>query len=107
MSLSTTELAKAINRLEEVQYYNASKDSWDNLYDLQLRIKPKIKYKIGYRFKDIYDHECMIVQVEPLMCCVIDLTVGNRYDQPIKVGDVNAITEAEFSRMINTYHLAF
>src|SRR5687767_3438497 len=54
--------------------------------------------KIG-QFYAIDNEPYILAQPSPRQCCLINLIGGNRWNDPIPVVNVNAITQAEFSRM--------
>ena len=60
-------------------------------------------YHIGQRFIVHYldgsDHENLLVQISPNMCCLVDLKNGNRVLDPILVENARKITWEELSEM--------
>lgn len=54
-----------------------------------------------YMVDDLFGNNPYIVaQVGPKECCLLSLTVGNRYSEPVKVRDVLNISFIEFAKML-------
>lgn len=55
----------------------------------------KIRIAVGQRFTDC-GIEYILAQVGEGMVCLISLVSGNRYAEPIEVGNITDITEMEW-----------
>ncbi len=67
------------------------------LGSLEPEPEPETKtFRIGQRFTSLLGDAFILVMVAPGECCLICLTSGNRYTNPIKVGDCYHITRQEF-----------
>lgn len=67
---------------------------------------PKRTYKIGQRFRFTKDNgkdEYMLVFIELNRIGLISLSSGSRWSEPIKVKDINAITEDEMKQLANDF----
>lgn len=64
--------------------------------------------KIGQRYIHRPDGvECILAQVAPNRVCLIQLTDGNRWLEPVIVGDVNNIHPLEWAQIRGVYKPRF
>ena len=80
---------------------------------MKIEIKHDKKYHLGglYIIHNPYSSGpnklYMLVQTTPNECCLIDLEVGNRFVDPIKVHSTRKITESEFSSMVSNNSVTY
>ena len=66
-----------------------------------MTVVKEVTYEIGQRFK-IGNYLAILAQTEDSLCALISLEYGDRYNNPIKVGNPAQITQKELSRMSDT-----
>ena len=69
-----------------------------------LEAEPELKseakaYRIGQIFTSFFGNDFILAMATPDECCLLSLTSGNRYVNPIKVGNCYRITREEFLKM--------
>lgn len=57
------------------------------------------KIKIGQRYKDASDYKYILAQTSEDRVCLINLSDGNRWNNPVHVKDVLNITSIEWKRI--------
>lgn len=58
-------------------------------------------YKRGDRFL-VEGTECVLVQVDTKTFCLIDVKCSDRWSNPVKVNDVNVVTEEELNLLVDS-----
>lgn len=80
---------------EEGKEWLSKQCSVEEQFELE---KQKMVHKIGDRYVN-GDEEYILAQPTNHKVCLIDLTSGNRWDDPVKVVDLFAITEDEWNQI--------
>ena len=65
--------------------------------------KMEVRYHIGQRFR-INEGVCILAAVRVREVCLIFLHNGNRWRDPVRVGDVYSVTQEEMYNVIGKHH---
>ena len=94
--------ARKADQDQDIQFHaNLSEELQDEITAIEAQIADsEVTYSIGDRFVDHEDNvKAMLVMVGQFKVCMIDLTGGNRYIDPVKVVDGSKIKDEELRSM--------
>lgn len=83
--------------LEAMESCPEAKRVLEKLFGDQITPKPTYAYGMRFRTKEGGGDEYIIAQIDTDLVCLICLTDGNRWTDPLKVGDSLNLTEEEFT----------